>query len=104
MIDWYIEISEAAPESFKKDKYLASVIDISSPFMDYFCNRLTEMSNRKTEDTLSIFQDIIDELPVMSPVIWNGEFFIRYNRWVYIHLTDTPTQIYRESKIKQLLA
>jgi hypothetical protein len=103
MIDWYIEISEGAPEGFKKDEYLASVIDISSPCMDYFCNRLTEMSNWKMEDALGIFQDIIDELPVMSPVIWNNEFFIRYNRWVYIRLTETPTQIYRESKIKQLL-
>lgn len=104
MIDWYIEISEGAPESFKKDKYLANVIDISSPCMDYFCNRLIEMSNWKMRDALGIFQDIVDELPVMSPVIHNGEFFIRYNRWVHIRLTDTPTQIYRESKIKQLLA
>lgn len=104
MIDWYIEISEGCPEGFRRDEYLANVIDTASPCMDYFCNRLTEMSNWKMEDALSIFQDIIDELPVMSPVIWNDEFFIRYNRWVYIRFTETPKQIYRESKIKQLLA
>lgn len=104
MIDWYVEISEGAPEGFRGDKYLSNVIDTASPCMDYFCNRLTDMKDWKLEDALSIFQDIIDELPVMSPVIWNGEFFIRYNKWVYIKLTETPKQIYRDSKIRQLLA
>lgn len=104
MIDWYVEISEGAPEGFRGDKYLSNVIDTASPCMDYFCKRLTDMKDWKLEDALSIFQDIIDELPVMSPVIWNGEFFIRYNKWVYIKLTETPKQIYRDSKIRQLLA
>ena len=104
MIDWYVEISEGAPEGFRGDKYLSNVIDTASPCMDYFCKRLTDMKDWKLEDALSIFQDIIDELPVMSPVIWKGEFFIRYNKWVYIKLTETPKQIYRDSKIRQLLA
>lgn len=104
MIDWYVEISEGAPEGFRGDKYLSNVIDTASPCMDYFCKRLTDMKDWKLEDALIIFQDIIDELPIMSPVIWNGEFFIRYNNWVYIKLTETPKQIYRDSKIRQLLA
>jgi hypothetical protein len=104
MIDWYVEISEGSPEGFRGDKYLSNVIDTASPYMDYFCKRLTDMKDWKLEDALSIFQDIIDELPVMSPVIWNDEFFIRYNKWTYIKLTETPIQIYRDSKIKQLLA
>ena len=104
MIDWYIEISEAAPEIFRTDKYLCGIIDTTEPCMNYFCHRLSEIGDWKLEEALIIFKDIIGELPVMSPVIWNNEFFIRYNRWVCIRLTETPTQIYRESKIKQLLA
>ena len=39
MIDWYVEISDSAPEGFKGDKYLGDVIDTASPCMDYFCDR-----------------------------------------------------------------
>lgn len=104
MTDWYVEISEYAPESFRGDKYLSSVIDTASPFMDYFCKRLTELKDWKLEDANNIFKEIIEEMPIMSGVIWNGEFSIRYNNWVAIKLTETPKQIYRDSKIKQLLS
>lgn len=104
MIDWYVEISEGAPEGFRGDKYLSNVIDTASPCMDYFCKRLTDMKDWKLDEALSIFQDVIDELPVMSPVIYNDEFFIRYNKWVYIKLTETPKQIYRDLKIRKILA
>ena len=40
----------------------------------------------------------------MTANIWNGEFRINYNKWVTIKLTETATQIYRESKIRQILA
>jgi hypothetical protein len=39
----------------------------------------------------------------MTARIYNNEFIINYNRWVTIKLTETATQIYRESKIKQIL-
>jgi len=104
MIDWYVEISENAPDGFRGDKYLSNVIDTASPCMNYFCKRLTEMKNWKLEDANNIFKEIIEELPIMSAVIYNNEFFINYNRWVTIRLTETPKQIYRDSKIKQLLA
>jgi CRISPR/Cas system-associated protein Csx1 len=104
MIDWYVEISEGAPEGFKGDKYLGNVIDTASPCMDYFCNRLTEMKDWKLEDANTIFKEIIEELPIMTARIYNNEFIIRYNNWVYIKLTETATQIYRDSKIKQILA
>ena len=104
MIDWYVEISESCPEGFKGDRYLGNVIDTASPCMDYFCNRLTEMKDWKLEDANNIFKKIIEELPIMTAKIYNNEFIINYNRWVIIKLTETPIQIYRDSKIKQILA
>ncbi len=104
MTDWYVEISESAPEGFKGDKYLSNVIDTASPCMDYFCKRLTEIKDWKLEDANNIFKEIIEELPIMSARIYQNEFRINYNRWVTIRLTETPIQIYRESKIIQILA
>ena len=103
MIDWYVEISDSSPESFKSDLFLSKVIDTASPCMDYFCNRLTEMKDWKLEDANNIFKEIIEELPIMSAKIYKNEFRIDYNRWVTIKLTETPIQIYRESKIRQIL-
>ena len=103
MIDWYVEISETSPEGFKGDKYLGNVIDTASPCMDYFCNRLTEMKDWKLEDANNIFKQIIEDLPIMKASFYNNEFSIKYNRWVTIKLTESPIQIYRESKIRQIL-
>jgi len=104
MIDWYVEISDSSPESFKSDLFLSKVIDTATPCMDYFCNRLTEMKDWKLEDANDIFKEIIEELPILKPRVYNNEFIIDYNRYVVIRLTETPTQIYRESKIRQLLS
>lgn len=103
MTDWYVEITESAPDSFRTDDYLSQIIDTASPCMDYFCKRLTELKDWKLEEANKIFQEIIEEMPILQAHIWNNEFSIRYNRWVYIKLTETPKQIYRDSKIKQLL-
>lgn len=103
MIDWYVEISDSAPDGFKGDKYLGKVIDTASPCMDYFCKRLTDMKDWKLEEANSIFKEIIEELPIMTARIYNKEFIINYNKWVFIKLTETPIQIYRESKIRQIL-
>lgn len=103
MIDWYVEISEFSPESFKNDDYLSEVIDVATPCMDYFCKRLTELKDWKLEEASIIFSEIIEELPIMKSRVHNNEFIIDYNRWVFIKLTETPTQIYRESKIRQIL-
>lgn len=104
MTDWYVEISEVAPESFRTDENLSKIIDTASPCMDYFCRRLTELKDWKLQEAYKIFEEIVEEMPIMKAHIWNDEFSIRYNKWVYIKLTETTTQIYRESKIKQLLA
>ncbi len=102
MIDWYIEISEHAPEVFNSDKYLSRAIDTATPCMDYFCNRLSELEDWKLEDAETIFKDIIEELPIMTTHIYENEFIIRYNNWTTIKLTDTTKQIYRESKLTSL--
>lgn len=103
MTDWYVEISDSAPEGFKGDKYVGNVIDTASPCMDYFCKRLTEMKDWKLEDANTIFKEIIEELPIMTARVYNNDFIINYNKWVTIKLTETATQIYRESKIRQIL-
>jgi hypothetical protein len=104
MIDWYVEISEEAPDGFRGDKYLGNVIDTATPCMNHLCNRLTEMNDWKLEDVNKIFMEIIDELPIMKSSIYNNEFVINYNRWVTIKLTDTTKQIYRDLKLSRILA
>lgn len=103
MINWYVQISEGAPQGFNSDIYLGNVIDTATPFMDYFCKRLSEIENWMIEDAETIFKDIIDEMPIMSSMISNTEFIIRYNRWVSIRLTDTTKQIYRDIKLEKIL-
>lgn len=102
MIDWYIEISDDAPDSFKDDKYLANVINTASPCMNYFCKRLSEIEDYKLEDMEIIFSEIIEELPIMRANVYGGEFVIKYNRWVDIKLTDTTKQIYRDIKLEKI--
>jgi hypothetical protein len=102
MIDWYVEISEGAPDGFKGDKYLAQVIKTASPCMNYFCNRLSETGDFTLEDMENIFSEIIEELPIMRANIYGDEFVIKYNRWVDIKLTDTTKQIYRDIKLEKI--
>lgn len=103
MIDWYVELSDGAPEQFGKDDYLANVIDTATPFMKHFCKRLTEIEDWKLEDANKIFEEIIEEMPIMTACIYKEEFFIRYNKCTYIRLTDTTKQIYRNIKLEKLL-
>ena len=103
MINWYVQISEGAPQGFNSDIYLGNVIDTATPFMDYFCKRLSEIENWMMEDAEKIFKDIIDEMPIMSSMISDAEFIIKYNRWVSIRLTDTTKQIYRDIKLEKIL-
>ena len=104
MINWYVQISESAPHGFNSDTYLGNVIDTASPFMEYFCKRLSEIDNWSINDAQKVFKDIIDEMPIMSSIIINNEFIIKYNRWTSIRLTDTTKQIYRDIKLEKILA
>lgn len=100
MIDWYVEISD----HLKSDSYLKSVIETATPFMDYFCNRLSEIEDWRIEDAERVFGDIIEEMPIMNYKIYKGEFIINYNKYTLIKLTDTTKQIYREIKLGKILA
>jgi hypothetical protein len=102
MIDWYVEISDSAPENFKGDDYLAKVIQTTSPCMNYFCKRLSEIDDFTLEDMETIFSEIIEELPILTTNIYGDEFVIKYNRWVDIKLTDTTKQIYRDIKLEKI--
>lgn len=110
MIDWYVEISQSAPERFKNDDFLKGVIETATPFMNYFCERLSEIDDWKIEDAERVFGEIIDEMPIMSYRIsgellsGDKEFIINYNRYIDIKLTDTTRQIYREIKLGKILA
>lgn len=104
MISWYVEITDWAPDSFRTDDSLAKIIDTATPCMDHFCKRLSQIEDWKLEDANKILSEIVDEMPIMTADIYNGEFRIRYNKWIYIKLTDTTKQIYRESKLNKILA
>lgn len=104
MIDWYVEISESAPDGFKSDDFLKSVIETATPLMDYFCNRLSEIDEWEIKDAEKVFGEIIEEMPIMNYRVYKDEFIIKYNRFVEIKLTDTTRQIYREFKLNKILA
>jgi hypothetical protein len=105
MIDWYVEISEYCPNNkFKTDDYLKSVIETSTPVMNYFCKRLSELEEWTIDDANKIFSSIIDEMPIMNAKVYNGEFSIEYNKWTKIKLTETSKQIYRGIKLEKLLS
>lgn len=103
MIDWYVDLQEDRPYNLKNDRYLKSVIDTATPFMNYFCKRLSEIENWTVEDANSIFSEIINEMPIMKPIVWNGEFSIQYNKYTVIKLTETTKQIYRGIKLEKIL-
>lgn len=102
MLDWYVEISESAPDRFKDDKYLSNVIKTAAPCMTHFCKRLTEIDDFTLEDMEKVLSEIIEELPIMRANIYGNEFIIKYNRWVDIKLTDTTKSIYRDIKLEKL--
>jgi hypothetical protein len=105
MIDWYVEISEYyLNDKFKSDDYLKGVIETSTPFMNYFCKRLSELEEWSVDDANRIFSSIIDEMPIMNARLYGGEFLIEYNKFVNIKLTETPKQIYRDIKLEKLLS
>lgn len=104
MIDWYIEISDSSPNGFKSDDFLKGVIETATPFMNYFCDRLSEIEDWKIEDAERVFGEIIEEMPIMNYRIKEEEFIIKYNRFVDIKLTHTTRQIYREIKLGKILA
>lgn len=103
MIEWYFDISPNSPDTFHQESFIEKIINIALPFMNYFCNRLEEYENWTAEDANKVFIDVVEEMPVMTGFIRDGEFVIRYNRYIEIYLIGNTKQIYRDIKINRFL-
>lgn len=103
MIDWCVEISSYAPSSFKTEKYLNTVRDTVKPCMDHLCKRLLEMNDWDIKMANSTFMKIIDEIPILTLIVREDGFQLRYNKYVDIKITDGATKIYREIKLDKIL-
>ncbi len=103
MVDWYIDINYSAPESFHNERFIENIINIASPFMDYFCSRLMDTNNWTANDANNIFIEIANEMPIMNGFMSNGEFIIKYNKFINIHLVGNTKEIYRDVKISKIL-
>ena len=103
MISWEIKISIFAPKSYFSDVYLDRINDTIEPCIIYLDKRLSEISFKETniENSIDIFKDIFDEMPVLKYHVDNDIFRISYNNWVDV-IIDTR-QIYRNSKIDKIL-
>jgi hypothetical protein len=60
MLNWYIDSSKT------EKKYLEVVQRNVQPCMDYFCNRLSEMEYYSDVDILTVFKEIVEELPFLT--------------------------------------
>ena len=104
MIDWYVEVSEYCPDNYRNEKYLNKVIEIATPFMEYFDEIVSNIEDYEViEDVNRKFISILQESPIMESYIDNGEFFIKYNKYINIRLKETTKQIYRNKKIEKIL-
>ena len=99
MIDWYINVSEYAPESMSSDKITDNVIKTMAPIMDFLCVRLNKENSITMEKVISI----MNELSIMNSSIIDDELVIKYNRFISIRLTESLKQICRDIKIKKIL-
>lgn len=98
MINWYIVSSETKSES-----YLNNVTRTVTPFMDYFCSKISEIDNCTLDNLHNIFIDIVDGLPIMKAYVYKNEFIIFYNKTTQIKFRDTTKQIYRDIKLEKIL-
>jgi len=106
MIGWELKYSESYSTSHTQtriDKMIKDANEVMYPCMEYFCKRLSETERWTIDDAKMIFGEIIDEMPILSYRIWNGEFTIIYNRYIDVKLTDSVQQIYREQKLNKIL-
>lgn len=102
-INWYVEIAENAADGYRSDTYLKIVIDNSTPFMDYFCERLMQVEDWAFVDVKDVFESIVSEMPVFNCRIVEDDIIFKYNRWVNLRLTDSAKQIYRDIKLEKIL-
>ena len=104
MISWYIDSS-------RTDKaYLNQVNKIAGPCMDYFCKRLYEVDQFEINDIKRIFEEIIEELPILN-IVYNGDkeklepdkIAIDYNGYTIIRFNDNLRGVVRDIKLRKIL-
>jgi hypothetical protein len=102
MIEFYIDIDEYAPNRFKTEMFKDSVIKNSQPIIDYIFEKLNEF-NYNLDEFYKKLSDIVDDLPIMSIKLVNGEIILKYNRWVDIKFVNSTKSIYRDIKLNKLI-
>lgn len=100
MINWYVEVNS---NSYNNSDYIKKVIENATPFMNFFCKKISKIDSWKLEDVNRILGDIVNEMPVMNVSFSGEEFTIKYNRYTDIKLVDPVKQIYRDMKISKIL-
>lgn len=102
-INWYVEILDMAPVDYNSNEYLKKVIDSSTPFMEYFFDKLLQVEDWSFVDAKDVFESIVSEMPVFNCKIIGDDIIFKYNKWVNLRLTDTAKQIYRDIKLEKIL-
>jgi hypothetical protein len=107
MISWELKVDQFYESNISKDalyKVLNNANKTVELCMDYFSKKLSEIDNWSVEDAKIIFGEIADDLPIMTYYITNdGQFILRYNRYIHAIFTNSIKQIYREQKINKIL-
>lgn len=103
-LKWVIEYSHTSPNYVKTSKVKKEIESLTSGVIDYIFTKLEKNSDELTLNNVNgILFDLLDELLIMSPTLDNGEFKIRYNKFITVKLIDPVKSIYREIKLNKLL-
>jgi hypothetical protein len=102
MIEFYIDINENAPIRFKTEMFKDSVIKNSQPIIDYIFEKIKEF-NYNLDEFYKKFSDIVDDLPIMTIKLLNGQIILKYNKWIDIKFVDSVKSIYRDIKLNKLI-
>ena len=75
--------------------------------MDYFCDRISNMSYGNkfdNEEILRVAEEVINELPFLTFMTRDVEFWIKYNSYTQIRFDDGLKSIKREIVLNKILA
>lgn len=102
-LKWVIEYSHTSPNYVKIPKVKKEIESLTSGVIDYIFSKLEKSDELTLNNVNGILFDLLDELPIMSPTLDNGEFKLRYNKFITVKLIDPVKSIYREIKLNKLL-
>lgn len=102
-LKWVIEYSHTSPNYVKIPKVKKEIESLTSGVIDYIFSKLEKSDELTLNNINGILFDLLDELPIMSPTLDNGEFKLRYNKFITVKLIDPVKSIYREIKLNKLL-